>query len=100
MKKFFMFAAMASVALVSCVKNEVVPVADDAQQEISFASPVLTPNLKSATEVQNNFPIDMGIGVWAHYFDNQLGLREICRKAGLFSPLAYLDRKRQGNNYN
>ena len=69
MKKFFMFAAMASVALVSCVKNEVAPVAQDVQQEITFDRPVLLPNLKSANEVQNDFPTNMAIGVWAHYFD-------------------------------
>ena len=70
MKKFFMFAAMASVALVSCVKNETAPIAEEAQQEITFDLPVLSPNLKSANEVQNDFPTNMGIGVWAHYFDN------------------------------
>ena len=69
MKKFFMFAAMASVALVSCVKNETAPIAEEAQQEITFDLPVLSPNLKSANEVQNDFPTNMGIGVWAHYFD-------------------------------
>ena len=69
MKKFFMFAAMASVALVSCVKNETTPIAEEAQQEITFDLPVLSPNLKSANEVQNDFPTNMSIGVWAHYFD-------------------------------
>ena len=69
MKKFFMFAAMASVVFVSCVKNEVAPVAQDVQQEITFDRPVLLPNLKSANEVQNAFPTNMAIGVWAHYFD-------------------------------
>ena len=40
MKKFFMFAAMASVALASCVKNE--PAMTVAQQdEIAFDLPVV-----------------------------------------------------------
>ena len=67
MKKFFMFAAMASVALVSCVKNETAPIAEEAQQEITFALPVLSPNLKSTNEIQNNFPTDVHIGVWSRY---------------------------------
>ena len=70
MKKFFMFAAMASVALVSCVKNETAPVAISAEQEIVFESPILLPNVKSTNEIQNNFPTDVHIGVWAHFFNN------------------------------
>ena len=70
MKKFFMFAAMASVAFASCVKNETAPVAISAEQEIVFESPVLLPNVKSTNEIQNNFPTDVNIGVWAHFFDN------------------------------
>ena len=49
MKKFFMFAAMASVALASCVKNE--PVANVEQGDlITFNSPVVAP----ATKATNN----------------------------------------------
>ena len=70
MKKFFMFAAMASVALVSCVKNEGPSAAISAEQEIVFESPMLLPNVKSTNEIQNNFPTDVNIGVWAHFFNN------------------------------
>lgn len=49
MKKFFMFAAMASVAFASCVKNEpVVSVAE--QAEIAFDAPLLAPAVKSVAE--------------------------------------------------
>ena len=70
MKKFFMFAAMASVALVSCVKNEGPSAALSAEQEIVFESPILLPNVKSTNEIQNDFPTDVNIGVWAHFFNN------------------------------
>ena len=68
MKKFFIFAAAACVAFASCVKNEgpVAPAED--LQEISFASPVLSPNVKSASEFCNDFPTDVKIGVWAYYY--------------------------------
>lgn len=50
MKKFFMFAAMASVALVSCVKNE--PVATVEQGEaITFNAPIVSPATKAAEQV-------------------------------------------------
>ena len=70
MKKFFMFAAMASVALASCVKNDPAPSFAEDQAEISFAAPVLSPNVKSATEFGNDFPTDVKIGVWAYYYVN------------------------------
>lgn len=70
MKKFFIFAAAASVALASCVKNEgpVAPAED--LQEISIAAPVLSPNVKSASEFCNDFPTDVKIGLWAYYYVN------------------------------
>ena len=51
MKKIFMFAAMASVALASCTKNEpaVTPEQGDA---ILFNSPVVAPVTKAGTEVE------------------------------------------------
>lgn len=39
MKKFFLLAALASIALASCVKNE--PAKFDSQKEITFTTPVL-----------------------------------------------------------
>ena len=66
MKKFFMFAAMASVALASCTKNE--PVATVEQGDaILFNSPVVAP----ATKATNNadaiaFPHD-DFGAYAWY---------------------------------
>lgn len=61
MKKFFMFAAMASVVLASCVKNE--PVATvEALDEISFEAPVLAPAVKATTAL----PTSETFVVWAH----------------------------------
>lgn len=67
MKKFFFFAAMAGVALVSCVKNEPVEVAK--QAEITFASPVVGLNTKAAEEVWNNYPTDHDFRVYARHYD-------------------------------
>ena len=69
MKKFFMFAAMASVALASCVKNEpTAPVAD--QDELTFEVPVLAPAVKSVTEtVEGAFTSDFK--VWGYFTENQ-----------------------------
>ena len=68
MKKFFIFAAMAGAALVSCTKNE--PAATNDQQLITFAAPVVSLNTKAATEVWNNYPTgtDYDFAVWAKYF--------------------------------
>ena len=70
MKKFFIFAAMAGAALVSCTKNE--PAATNAEQLIKFAAPVVSLNTKSATEVWNNYPTGEAydFAVWAKYFVN------------------------------
>ena len=63
MKKFFMFAAMASVALASCVKNE--PVATVEQGEaITFAAPIVSPVTKAARQV--DFTGD-SFNVYAYY---------------------------------
>lgn len=70
MKKFFIFAAMAGAALVSCTKNE--PAATNDGQLITFAAPVVSLNTKSATEVWNNYPTGEAydFAVWAKYFVN------------------------------
>ena len=70
MKKFFIFAAAACVAFASCVKNEGPVATVDQPQEISFAAPVLSPNVKSANELCNDFPKDVKIGLWAYYYVN------------------------------
>ena len=70
MKKFFIFAAAASVALASCVKNEGPVAPAENLQEISIAAPVLSPNVKSAAEFCNDFPTDVKIGLWAYYYVN------------------------------
>ena len=69
MKKFFMFAAMASVALVSCVKNEPSVSLNDNQTAIKFAAPVMSPNVKAATEIADNYPTTEKFAVWAYYYD-------------------------------
>lgn len=63
MKKFLFIAAMASVALVSCVKNEVIPVNEEGQ-EITFMTAPVTKALgadKSAFNTSNHFTS------WAYY---------------------------------
>ena len=63
-----MFAAMASVALVSCVKNEPAATFNE-QEEISFVEPVMGPNVKAVNTVAETsvFPADGQFDVWAHY---------------------------------
>lgn len=70
MKKFFFLAALAGAALVSCTKND--PAVNEEQQLITFASPVVSLNTKSATEVWNNYPTaeKYNFAVWAKYFVN------------------------------
>lgn len=51
MKKFLFIAAMASVALVSCVKNEVIPVNEEGQEITYLTSPVT----KAGFDVNNVF---------------------------------------------
>jgi len=66
MKKFFMFAAMASVALVSCVKNEPAP-AGDQGDAIVFNSPVVG-NVTKATEYSGvHYPTTVPFYVYAWY---------------------------------
>ena len=70
MKKFFMFAAMASVALASCVKNE--PAMTVAQQdEIAFDLPVVAPAVKSVTEtVEGAF--NQSFKVWGYFSASEM----------------------------
>ena len=71
MKKFFMFAAMASVALVSCVKNEpAMPVAQ--QDEISFELPLVAPAVKAVDEMyEGNFTSPFK--VWGYFSATEMG---------------------------
>lgn len=69
MKKLFFIAAIASVALVSCTKNDFdeSPTTD---KKIEFAAPVVSPTTKGTLEVWNNYPQDAAynFAVWAKYF--------------------------------
>lgn len=68
MKKFFMFAAMASVALVSCVKNEpAMPVAQ--QDEISFESPLMAVPVKAVAEKTAFDQASDSFDVWGYFTD-------------------------------
>ena len=90
MKKFFIFAAAASVALVSCVKNEG-PVASVEQgPEISFEAPILSPNVKSALELCNDFPTDVKIGVWGYYYVNGTNSELPANYAGFAAGTLYM----------
>ena len=64
MKKFFMFAAMASVALASCTKNE--PAASVEQGSlITFEAPVVAPATKAQVKYEGNF----SVYAWYHTGD-------------------------------
>ena len=70
MKKLFFIAAIASVALASCVKNEVAPTAMQ-QDEITFLSPVVGPQTKASLS-GNTYPIthgDFKVFAWYHEGD-------------------------------
>jgi len=69
MKKIALIAAMSLAALVSCTKNEPAPSVTD-QQEITFASPIMSPATKAATEIADNFPITKDFAVFAHYYES------------------------------
>lgn len=65
MKKFFFLAALASVALASCVKNE--PAKVDSQKEITFTTPVLAVPTKADEIEVTHFPNDKDFSVFAYY---------------------------------
>lgn len=69
MKKIALIAAMSLAALVSCTKNETAPSVTD-QQEITFASPIMSPATKAATEIADNFPKENDFAVFAHYYES------------------------------
>lgn len=69
MKKIALIAAMSLAALVSCTKNEPAPSVTD-QQEITFASPIMSPATKAATEIADNFPDTKDFAVFAHYYES------------------------------
>lgn len=73
MKKFFFMAAMASVALASCV-NDVSDVAAEQQKEITFASPVVSLNSRAVDEIGTSYAVagqeaneKYDFRVWAKY---------------------------------
>ncbi len=69
MKKIALLAAMSFAALVSCTKNEPAPSVSE-QQEITFASPIMSPATKAATEIADNFPTTKDFAVFAHYYES------------------------------
>lgn len=65
MKKLFFIAAIACVALASCVKNEPAPSVTQ-QDEITFSAPVV--GLTTKAEISGTtFPITVAFNVWAWY---------------------------------
>lgn len=69
MKKFFFLAALASIALASCVKNE--PAKVDSQKEISF-TPVVAKTTKAPTtpvtgEIATSYDTNESFGVFGFY---------------------------------
>lgn len=72
MKKFFMFAAMASVVLASCVKNE--PVATVEQGDlITFEAPVVAPATKAAGVGTVVYPAGDKFFLYGWYHANENG---------------------------
>lgn len=69
MKKIALLAAMSFAALAACTKNEPAPSVSE-QQEITFASPIMSPATKAATEIADNFPKENDFAVFAHYYEN------------------------------
>ena len=65
MKKLFFIAAIAGVALVSCTKNEVAPIAQ--QDEITFLSPVVGPQTKVFGEIGATYNTEESFDVWCVY---------------------------------
>ena len=65
MKKFFFLAALASVALASCVKNE--PAKVDSQKEITFTTPVLAVPTKTQEITGTTYPKTSSFNVFAWY---------------------------------
>lgn len=65
MKKLLILAAMAGVALVSCVKNEPAPSVTD-QQEITFAPPVV--GVTTKVDLPTVYPNTESFGVFAYHY--------------------------------
>lgn len=69
MKRIVLPAAISLAVLASCTKNEPAPSVTE-QQEITFASPVMSPATKAATEIADNFPTNKDFAVFAHYYES------------------------------
>ena len=65
MKRLFFIAAIAGVALVSCTKNEVAPIAQ--QDEITFLPPVVGPQTKVYGEIGATYNTGESFDVWCVY---------------------------------
>ena len=63
MKKLFFFAAIASVAFASCVKNDPAPSVTE-QHEITFAAPVVGPQTKVYGEIGATYNTGESFDVW------------------------------------
>lgn len=66
MKRLFFIAAIASAALVSCTKNEVITSAPE-QEEISFAGPVVGAQTKVYGEINSTYNTGESFDVWCVY---------------------------------
>ena len=63
-EKMILLAAIASITLASCVKNEM-EVVDNDDQEITFQT--VTGNTGRAAIIGSNYPVDASFGTWARY---------------------------------
>ena len=70
MKRLFFIAAIAGVALVSCTKNEVAPIAQ--QDEITFLPPVVGPQTKVFGEIGAEYDTDETFDVWCVYNEGDI----------------------------
>lgn len=73
MKKLLILATMACAALVSCVKNEPAP-SVTAQQEITFAPPVVGVTTKGEINLPATYPTTDSFGVFAYYYANEYNI--------------------------
>ena len=72
MKKLFFIAAIAGAALVSCTKNELAP-SVTAQEEISFAAPVVGAQTKVYGAIGATYDTEESFDVWSVWNDAKLG---------------------------
>lgn len=74
MKKYFFFAACASVAFASCVNDELVGM-EESRSKIVFEAPVVSPTTRTVLgQITGGYPVNEQFTVWAMWSDGSFGL--------------------------